>query len=175
MNLLLVNVLNFDIYNLKSILNSIFWFVAPFICEHDGKRYRNLEKFNSGVNGCEECICLDGIVNCDDSKCQILVDPPEASTEYVPRQPVITQPPPLPPVQTTTSAPVVPSRGSEKGPSSPELGYYGGRLVDVNPNSEKGPTEPMSYIPEQYQYLQAQVGLPGLRGPPGINSNIKMR
>lgn len=135
--------------------------LAPFSCEYEGKRYRSLDKFNSGVNGCAQCICVDGRVNCDESKCQIFVDPPESSTVTV-VQPKY-QPPQPPATTTTTKAPVVQTRGSEKGP---DLGYYANRLTDVNMNSDKGPSEPMQYMPEQYQYLQAQ-GSPGLRGPPG--------
>lgn len=74
--------------------------------------------------------------------------------------------PPKPPASApaTTKTPVIQSRSNEKGP---DLGYYASHLTDVNMNSEKGPTEPMQYMPEPYQYLQAQVGTPGLRGPPG--------
>lgn len=130
-----------------------------------------MDKFTSGLNGCAECICLNGRPECDESKCQILVDPPEASTEYVPRQPIVTHPPP--PVATTTTTTTKAPRSSEKGPSSSDLGYYGSRLTDVNPNSEKGPTDQMVYMPDQYSYLQAQVGSPGLRGPPGMLMAIK--
>lgn len=124
------------------------------------------------MNGCAQCICIDGRVNCDESKCQIFVDPPESSTVPVvqPKYPTVHQPPQPPAAAatttTTTKAPIVQTRGSEKGP---ELGYYANRLTDVNMNSEKGPSEPMQYMPEQYQYLQAQVGVPGLRGPQGKN------
>lgn len=41
-------------------------------------------------------------------------------------------------------------------------------MTDVHMNSEKGPnTDALSYLPEQYQYLQAQMATPGSRGPPG--------
>lgn len=112
-------------------------------------------------------MCIDGRVDCDESKCQILVDPPESST-----LPIVNYPAAAPPAArtttkttttTTTRAPVV-QIGSEKGP---DLGYYANRLTDVSMNSQKGPNEPMQYMPEQYQYLQAQVGSPGLRGPQG--------
>lgn len=109
-------------------------------------------------------------MNCDDSKCQtILVDPPESITE-----PTKVKLPAIPTTTTTTTtttthAPIVQSRGSEKGPSPADLSYYASRLTDVNFNSEKGPTntDAMSYSPEQYHYLQAQIASPGLRGPPG--------
>lgn len=137
--------------------------VAPFTCEYEGKRYRSEDKFNSGVNGCAQCICVNGQVSCDETKCQILVDPPESSTipTILPKQPEANPPTkPAPP-----QIPIVPPQGNEKGP---DLGYYASHLTDVNMNSEKGPSEPMQYMPEQYQYLQAQVGQPGLRGPPGM-------
>lgn len=74
-------------------------------------------------------------------------------------------PPPFIPLATTTTtttrAPVTRTRGSEKGP---DLGYYASHLTNVNPNTDKGPPDTMPYIPEPYQYLQAQVGS---RGPPG--------
>lgn len=112
-------------------------------------------------------------MNCDEINCQILVDPPEAPSVPQP-QPRPAAPAPAP--TTTTPAPVEPververvdTQGSEKGPSSPDLGYYASHLTSVNSNSEKGPSDAMPYMPEQYQYLQAQVGSPGLRGPPGI-------
>lgn len=147
-----------------------FLFVAPFSCEYEGKRYRSLDKFTSGANNCAQCICIDGRVDCDESKCQILVDPPESSTmpSIEPKAPIAYHPPETPaPAQTPTMTkkPVIQVRSNEKGP---DLGYYASHLTDVNMNSEKGPTEPMQYMPEQYQYLQAQVGSPGLRGPPGL-------
>lgn len=76
---------------------------------------------------------------------------------------------PRPTVTTTTARPTVrvDTQGSEKGPSASELSYYASRLTDANINAQKGPPEPMSYYPEQMQYLQTQ-GAPGLRGPPGI-------
>lgn len=99
-------------------------------------------------------------MNCDDSKCnKILVDPPETATV-----------PAVPKIATTDRSPVVQSgtQGNEKGPSQPDLAYYASQLTNVNMNSEKGPnTDAMSYLPEQYQYMQAQMGTPGSRGPPG--------
>lgn len=63
--------------------------------------------------------------------------------------------------------PSLPPQGTEKGPS-PDLAYYASQLTDVAANQEKGPiTAPMSYMPEQYQYMQAQSGPQGVRGPPG--------
>lgn len=155
-------------------------FLAPFSCEYEGKRYRSLDKFTSGANGCAQCICLDGRVDCDESKCQILVDPPETSTvpviepRFIPNhQPPSAAPSPPPTTSTTRSTSRAPAtrtdtRGSEKGP---DLGYYANRLTDVNHNRDKGPTETMPYMPmpEQYQYMQAQAS-PGLRGPPGTFS-----
>lgn len=144
--------------------------LAPFSCEYEGKRYRSDDKFTSGVNGCAQCICVNGRVDCDDSKCQILVDPPESSTVPIvqPKPPAPYHPPPV--QTTTTRAPSVrtDTRGSEKGP---DLGYYASHLTDVNMNADKGPTDAMPYMPESYSYLQAQVGVPGIRGPPGNNNS----
>lgn len=151
------------------------------MCEYEGKRYRQHEKFSAGVNGCAQCVCIDGNVNCDESKCQILVDPPELPTSggntgnIVPQQPAFVEPvaQPRPAATTTTVRPPVrsDSQGSEKGPSASELSYYASRLTDANINAQKGPPEPMAYYPEQMQYLQ--TGAPGLRGPPGkYSSNI---
>lgn len=156
-------------------MNSFYRIIsAPFTCEHEGKRYRTFDKFTSGIDGCVQCICIDGRVNCDDSKCQtILVDPPESITE-----PTKVKSPPIATTTTTTTtthAPIVQSRGSEKGPSPADLSYYASRLTDVNFNSDKGPnTDAMSYSPEQYHYLQAQIASPGLRGPPGPPGKRKL-
>lgn len=130
-----------------------------------------MDKFTSGANGCAQCICLNGRVDCDESKCKILVDPPETSTAPAlePRFPNHPPPPPRAPAPTTatTRAPAIQTdtRGSEKGP---DLGYYASHLTDVNRNRDKGPTDPMPYMQEPYQYMQAQVGPPGIRGPPGM-------
>lgn len=43
---------------------------------------------------------------------------------------------------------------------------YSRQLADVLSSSDKGPSGP-SFIPDQFQYLQAQVGPAGVRGPPG--------
>lgn len=49
------------------------------------------------------------------------------------------------------------------------MAYYASHLTDVASNQEKGPiTAGMSYMPEQYQYMQAQSGPIGPRGPPGM-------
>lgn len=160
--------------NLKRFYSLIF--SAPFTCEYEGKRYRSLDKFTSGVNGCAQCLCIDGRVDCDESKCKILIDPPEASTEPVIIQPKLHSNHPFPPAPpfvpttttttTTTRAPVIRtgSQGYEKGP---DLGYYAHHLTNVNMNTDKGPPDTMPYMPEPYQYLQAQVGS---RGPPGNNN-----
>lgn len=109
-------------------------------------------------------------MNCDESKCQILVEPPETPSPNLP--PPSRQQPIAPPVTTTstttTSKPPIrtDTQGNEKGPSQSELAYYASRLTDANINAQKGPPDAMSYYPEQFQYMQAQ-GTPGLRGPPG--------
>lgn len=95
---------------------------------------------------------------------------PRLIPNHPPPPPRAPAPPPTPvpaPTITTTRSPVVrtETRGSEKGP---DLGYYASHLTDVNMNRDKGPTDAMPYMPEQYQYLQSQVGVPGLRGPPGM-------
>lgn len=143
------------------------------MCEYEGKRYRQLEKFTSGVNGCAQCLCVDGNVNCDESKCQILVEPPETPTIDV-APTVVEQPlPPIPTTTTTTTTttpkPVVVAQGNEKGPTPADLAYYASRLTDANINAQKGPQslDAMSYYPEQMQYLQAQ-GAPGSRGQQGM-------
>lgn len=180
-NPLLVNVIFCSFYRklLEFKKNYFKSFLAPFSCEYEGKRYRSLDKFTSGTNGCAQCICLDGRVDCDESECKILVDPPETSTLPVPIEPrfIPNHPPPPPrapapayvPTTTTTTARAPAARtdirGNEKGP---DLGYYASHLTDVNRNRDKGPTDAVPYMPEQYQYLQAQVGSPGLRGPPGM-------
>lgn len=100
-------------------------------------------------------------MNCDDSRCnKILVDPPETAT--VPANvPKVAAP-------TTSRPPIVQSgeQGNEKGPSQPDLAYYASQLTNANMNSEKGPnTDAMAYLPEHF--MQAQMGTPGSRGPPG--------
>lgn len=142
--------------------------IASFTCEHEGKRYRSLEKFNSGPNGCAKCLCVDGKVDCDETLCKqtILVDKPAPSA--VPHVPVSTE-------RNTQTTPQqqprvsLPPQGSDKGPSSPDLAYYASQLTDVSSNQDKGPASAgMGYMPEQYSYLQAaQAGAPGQRGPPG--------
>lgn len=74
------------------------------------------------------------------------------------------------PPATTIRPPVVQSsagtQGNEKGPSQPDLAYYASQLTNANMNSEKGPiTDAMAYLPEHF--MQAQMGTPGSRGPPG--------
>lgn len=140
-----------------------FFCKAPFTCEYEGKRYRSFDKFNGGPDECAQCLCLNGKVNCDESKCTILVDPPAPSVASTNARPIPISTP-LPPVTRTSQS----VQGSEKGPSVPDLAYYASQLTDVASNQEKGPiTAGMSYLPEQYQYLQAQVGPAGVRGPPG--------
>lgn len=136
--------------------------IAPFTCEYEGKRYRAYDKFYTGDNGCVECVCINGQVDCDSSRCQpILVDPPESIT-VAPAKAKTTTTTTRPPA----ARPHAPS--SEKGPSPSDYSYFSNQLTDVNPNSEKGPnTDAMSFSPEQYSYLQAQLGAPGSRGPPG--------
>lgn len=93
-----------------------------------------------------------------------MIDPPAPNEPFPTRSPVHT---PATTERVSRAFPSLPPQGTEKGPP-PDLGYYAGRLVDVAPNQEKGPiTAGMSYMPEQYQYLQAQVGPAGPRGPPG--------
>lgn len=155
----------YTIDNFANNNNFVLYFLAPFTCESNGKRYRSLEKFSNGPNGCAKCLCLDGNISCDESQCQtILIDPP------APNVPLPTQ---KPATKTTTTErivetfPSLPAQGNEKGPS-PDLAYYASHLTDVAPNQEKGPNPAgMSYMPEQYQYLQAQVGPTGPRGPTG--------
>lgn len=131
----------------------------------DGKRYRSFEEFSSGANGCAKCSCLDGKINCDESQCQaILIDPPGPNEAFPSNLPLSTT---TTTERATVTFPALPPQGSEKGPS-PDLSYYASQLTDVTLNQEKGPiTAGMSYMPEQYQYLQAQVGPTGPRGPPG--------
>lgn len=152
------------------LLPEFFQFsTAPFTCEYEGKRYRAYDKFYTGDNGCVECVCINGQVDCDSSKCQpILVEPPEVATDA----PVKTNARASTTTTTTTTRPSVarphlPS--SEKGPSPSDYSYFSNQLADVNSNPEKGPnTDAMSFSPEQYSYLQAQLGAPGSRGPPGL-------
>lgn len=153
------------------ILNKISWtftndfsfFAAPFTCEFEGKRYRTYDKFNTGPNGCAQCICINGNVDCNDQQCQAAAANnagAQAPPPAVPSQPVQTT---EQPVQTPPPRP-----SSEKGPPSPptDLRYYASQLTDVS-GSDKGPSG-MSYMPEQYQYMQAaQTGPSGPRGPPG--------
>lgn len=139
----------------------------------NGKRYRSFEKFSNGPNGCAKCLCLDGKIDCDESQCHsILIDPPAPNEEL---------PASSPPSTTTTTeriAPIFPSlppQGNDKGPS-PDLAYYASHLTDVASNQEKGPiTAGMSYMPEQYQYMQAQAqaGPTGPRGPPGPPGQVQ--
>lgn len=44
--------------------------------------------------------------------------------------------------------------------------FYSRQLADVLSSSDKGPSGP-SFIPDQFQYLQAQVGPVGPRGATG--------
>lgn len=150
----------------NNFYNACIFLTASFTCEFEGKRYRANERFTTGDNECAECICIDGRVDCDDAKCHpILVDPPEGVTVASTTTSTTTT------TTTTPRTPIQPQgspRGSEKGPSQADYSYYAHQLTDVNPNSEKGPlTDAMSYMPEQYNYMQA-VGQPGLRGPPGL-------
>lgn len=151
--------------------NNKIGFIAPFMCELDGKRYRSFENFSSGPDGCAKCLCLDGKIDCDESQCQkILIDPPAPNEPLPTDKPMgkfITTERPLP------AFPSLPPQGNDKGPPSPDLAYYASHLTDVASNQEKGPqTAGMSYMPEQYQYLQAQVGPSGPRGPPGPSGAI---
>lgn len=147
--------------------NATLFLSAPFTCEYEGKRYRSHDKFNSGPNGCLQCICIDGNVNCNDQACQPPVVTARGNGNQLPFVPP-SQPDQRaaastePPVQ----VPNPPRPSSEKGPPSPptDLRYYASQLTDVS-GSDKGPSG-VSYMPEQYQYLQAQTGPVGPRGPP---------
>lgn len=44
--------------------------------------------------------------------------------------------------------------------------HYSRQLADVLANTDKGPSGP-SFLPDQFQYLQAQVGPVGARGATG--------
>lgn len=58
------------------------------------------------------------------------------------------------------------SPGSSGQP--PDMTYYSRQLADVLSSSDKGPSSgSSSFLPDQFQYLQAQVGPVGARGPPG--------
>jgi collagen type II alpha len=46
------------------------------------------------------------------------------------------------------------------------MSYYTHQLAESLSGSDKGPSGP-SFIPEQFQYMQAQVGPVGARGPSG--------
>lgn len=48
----------------------------------------------------------------------------------------------------------------------PDTSYYARQLADVLSSSDKGPSAP-AFLPEQFQYLQAQVGPVGPRGSTG--------
>lgn len=61
--------------------------------------------------------------------------------------------------------PGIPGNPGASGPA-PDMTFYSRQLADVLSSSDKGPSGP-SFIPDQFQYLQAQVGPVGARGPPG--------
>lgn len=143
----------------------VFRFLAPFTCEHEGKRYRSFEKFNAGPHGCAQCICLDGRVDCDESNCKTPASFP-ISPATTPRE-ATTVASVVRESETSVTRSSAPVQGSEKGPSASELSYYASQLTDVA-SGDKGPaTAGLSYLPEQYQYMQAQTGPIGPRGPPG--------
>lgn len=137
--------------------------IAGFTCEYDGKRYRTLEKFKTGPNGCVECKCVDGKVNCNQDLChQSGQTSRHVTTEETPTTTELD-------VEQTPVVAAVPAArpSSEKGPPSPptDFRYYAGQLTDVS-GGDKGPSG-VPYLPEQYQYLQAQSGPVGPRGHPG--------
>lgn len=168
--------MHYELFAVPHLIDSLLsqFRTAPFTCEHEGKRYRSFEKFNSGPGGCARCLCLNGKVDCDETQCkpQILIDPPAPSTERIQQNNVVTERVALPDSTRPPAVqpPILPrSQGNEKGPSTPDLAYYASQLTDVSQNQEKGPASAgMQYMPEQYSYLQAQAGAPGLRGPPGL-------
>lgn len=61
--------------------------------------------------------------------------------------------------------PGIPGSPGMTGPA-PDMTFYSRQLADVLSSSDKGPSGP-SFIPDQFQYLQAQVGPVGARGAPG--------
>lgn len=61
--------------------------------------------------------------------------------------------------------PGIPGNPGAAGPA-PDMTFYSRQLADVLSSSDKGPSGP-SFIPDQFQYLQAQVGPVGARGAPG--------
>lgn len=61
--------------------------------------------------------------------------------------------------------PGIPGNPGAVGPA-PDMTLYSQQLADVLSSSDKGPSGP-SFLPDQFQYLQAQVGPAGARGAPG--------
>lgn len=55
--------------------------IGLFTCEFDGKRYGLLDVFDSGVNGCAKCICVETHVYCNASRChEISTETPTTTT-----------------------------------------------------------------------------------------------
>lgn len=52
--------------------------------------------------------------------------------------------------------------------AAPDTAYYNRQMADHLASNEKGPT----FLPDQYQYLQAQVGPVGARGPVGNPGSV---
>lgn len=56
--------------NLERILfHKHFSFISVQTCNVDGTIYQLLGKFESGINGCAKCVCIDIGVKCDVKKC----------------------------------------------------------------------------------------------------------
>lgn len=39
-------------------------------CDHDGKKYDELDVFDIGDDGCVKCICVDNQICCNQTKCK---------------------------------------------------------------------------------------------------------
>lgn len=160
--------------------------VQPFTCHYEGKWYREQEQFQSGYQGCATCRCRNKQVVCDEADCpKIKAD---VSVTVIPRTTTTTTTTTTTPVPEYDAAqlgnrlplapagepgtpgesgvpgspgtPGVPGLPGPPGPV-PDLTYFTQQLQDSMAGSDKGPG------PDNFQYMQAQVGPVGPRGPPG--------
>lgn len=54
--------------------------LGAFTCKFEGKVYEELDLFDSGINGCAKCICVETHVYCNTTRCPSLKTSTQPST-----------------------------------------------------------------------------------------------
>lgn len=159
-------------------------------CVLDAKVYDSSdEEIYIGDKRC--CRCRDGVISCfscnrgggsvDVEVIPKATDLPSTTTEFMQSNAVLATSavealgeignPGEPGQSGYVGPPGTPGQPGVPGPpglpgNHPDTSYYARQLADVLSSSDKGPSAP-AFLPEQFQYLQAQIGPVGPRGSTG--------